>query len=980
MRASWLGIAASACCTLATFVIVSADERHLDYVHALQEAGFYDLAVQYLEALTSHPQLPADVRGVLDYEMGKSLLGLAGEERDLTRRDQQLELARTRLDAFVKAGAEDRITADALTELARILIERGRVAVIQSNSPAKKATRRDLQTTARGYFDSARTSFVEAEKKFLAVHKQYPSYIDPTKSIVIGQRKVGGQQAVDAREQSKLDWIEAQLHLALIEYEYAQTHDAGSLDFKARLEQAIKRFEEVYTRFRDRGAGLNARMWMGKCYEEMGEFRKAVGFYEELEKHDPREQEGRARELLESLQRQVIFFHVICMNKRSEFVLAVETCERWLRENSRERRSRLGLGVQMELAAANRELAKQAAEGSATREQHINKSLDLWTEVARFESQYKDLANQERAKWGSLGRRKPGKPTFEDAVARAEQAREQGKWAEAVENFEIALSQVTAKHEISQVNDTRVRLAFALYKLEDYYGAAILCEHIATRFPESGHALNAAYIAVASFANAYDKSKPEFRSTELAFLEEAAKHLESKWPDTTEADFGRMTLGNITLARGEYVTAAAHFSRVGKTSEHFIDAQTRAGESYWQAYLRGVQADDAAAKVAVLRSHLQHAQQLLSSTRDERLKKLEPNQPIAVDVVRADLFLSQIYLENAQPKQALGLTEPLLASLTARQDLADLRLPIRATSLRAYIAQNDLPNAEKVMAQIEADGRDTAEITLLFQAMAARLKEELDRLVRLGDRAGADRARQSFVAFLERLAARQAGQTFEGLNWVATAFYGLGAYDKAEATFRDMLTRFPEVAGDPARKREMTAVNLRLATSLRMQRRFAAAHEIVAGTDGKGGILKDNPRALDARMEQGRILSWWAAAEPARWDAAIKHWRQLGGMMGYVKPKPTTYHECWAYLGVARLGKSTGVPSSQKAELQLLRSELEFITKTSAEAELNRPLDESYNDVRDLAKKLGLNSTADTVGKLFRELVTKAGGTATVRN
>jgi tetratricopeptide (TPR) repeat protein len=978
MHARWPAVVATTIATLGSLVLVAADERHLDFVHEMQQAGYYDAAVHYLNQLKDRPKLPAEVRAAIDYELGKSLLGLASDERDLVKRDQQLEEARTRLDAFVKSSTEERTTADAYTDLARILIERGRVAVIQSNSPAKKAQRRELQTAARGYFDQARTSFTEAEQKYHAAFKRFPSHIDTTKPIVIGQRKMGGQQATEQRDQARLDWMQAQLHLALIEYEYAQTFDPAGPDYKSRLTEAIKKFEDVYTRYRDRLAGLNARMWMGKCYEEMGDVRKAVGFYEELEKHDPKQQEGRARDMLEALQRQVLFFHIICMNKRGDYVLAQEAAEQWLRENTRERRSKIGLGVQMELGTANREIAKQAPEDSSTREIHINKALDIWTEVARFESAYKDLANQERAKWGGLGRRKPGKPSFEDALSRAEQARDEGKWKVAAENFEIALAQVAAKHDIHQVNDARLRYAFCLYKLEDYYPSAILCEHIATRYPDSGLALNAAYISVAAYANAYNQAGSGDRQVELAYLERMARFLEGKWGETSEADFARLTLGNIALSRRRHVEAAGLYSRIGKTSEHYIDAQTRAGEAYWQAYLEGVQAADAAAQAATLRDHLQKAQQLLAGSRAERVQKLDPKQPLPVDAARADLFLSQIYLEAGRPKEALALAEPLLPGVGQRADLAEFRLPIRAAALRSYIALDQLPQAEKVMEQIEGEGKDTAEITTLFQGMASRLKEEMERLVRLGDKEGAERARRSFVAFLDRLGQRQAGQTFDGLNWVAAAFFGLGAYDKAEGIYRRMITQFAgDAATDPKHKRDITATNLRLATSLRKQAKYAEANQLIAGPDGKSGLLAENPKALDLRLEQGRVLTWWATAEPSRWDAAIKHWKQLGGTMGFVRPKPASYHQCWVYLGLARHGKGMATPNARKTEFQAGVAELNYILKTSSDAERARPIDDSYADTVELAQKLGLAQRPQTVDQFFQILLQRLGGAGT---
>src|SRR5579864_7824397 len=76
----------------------------LRFVQGLRERGYYDLAIDYLEQLRAAPDTPADLRVVLDYEMGRSLLEQASHAADLELKRQQLDLARTKLEAFTKAN------------------------------------------------------------------------------------------------------------------------------------------------------------------------------------------------------------------------------------------------------------------------------------------------------------------------------------------------------------------------------------------------------------------------------------------------------------------------------------------------------------------------------------------------------------------------------------------------------------------------------------------------------------------------------------------------------------------------------------------------------------------------------------------------------------------------------------------------------------------------------------------------------------
>jgi hypothetical protein len=942
----------------ASCLTVCADERHLDFVQGLRDRGYHDLAVEYLEQLAKRENLPDSVRAVIDYELGKVMLLQATEERDLVKRDEQLEKSREHLQRFVSEHAGHARAADAMTDLALILVERGRVAVLQSNSPTKRAQRKELQEQARGYFGDARKQFDEAEKKFQAEYKKFPSFIDPTNPR--------NKQQIEDRREAQLNVMQAQLNLAVIEYEAAQTFDRESKEFKDTLNLAVKKFEDVYTRYRGWLAGLYARMWMGKCFEEMGDPRKAVGFYEELEKHeDP---------ALKGLQRQVIYFHIICMNKRGDYVLAQDTAQRWINENPREARTKQGLGVRMELASSLRDQAKKLPENDNNRSRMLAQAMTIWNEVARFEGEFKELALQEKAKWGALVGRRDRTMTFDEALTVAERAREEDKWAEAAEAYEIALSQVTDKQDINQINKTRYLYGFCLYQLKKYLQAGVVCQHIALRHPDSGLALHSTYISLASFVRSYETAKEgEQPEVDRAQLERMAAHLESRWPDTNEADFARIALGAIALKRDELAAAAQAYERVSPKSEDYLMARQRAAESYWNAYLSGVAASDAATKATELQGHLQKAREIFSKSRDERLAKLDPAQPIPEDAVRADLFLAQVYLEGGQDKESLALLEPLVKAVEERKDLDSLQLPALTAAMQAYVRLENLDQAEVIMNKIEATGKDTAEITALFQLLAEQLKQKMDRLVNLGDKAGAEQTRRSFLAFLDRLSRREAGQTFDSLSWVAASFFGLAAYDQAERLYRDILTKFgdePAIKADPKKQRALMSTRLQLVVALRQQKKYAEARQLIEP------LYKTNSKALDVIMEYGRVLSWCATETPADYENAIKHWKQYSGYMGFMKPKPAQYYPCWLYLALSRIGKASASPGTQAQEYTLAGREINFVLSTMADTDRNRPLDDSFDDLVPYAAALGVAEKPKTLGEFFDVMLRKVGGAA----
>src|SRR5262249_35073145 len=132
----------------------------------------------------------------------------------------------------------------------------------------------ELQKRARAYFAEARQVRQAAHDQYKAAYDKFDKSIPPTEKARYA-----------ARESAFLNYLQAQLNLALLTYEEAQTYDKGSADNKRLLTEAAKAFDDINARYRSQVAGLYARMWEGKCYEEQNDIRKALGLYNELLEH-----------------------------------------------------------------------------------------------------------------------------------------------------------------------------------------------------------------------------------------------------------------------------------------------------------------------------------------------------------------------------------------------------------------------------------------------------------------------------------------------------------------------------------------------------------------------------------------------------------------------------------------------------------------------------------------------------------------------
>ena len=86
----------------------------------------------------------------------------------------------------------------------------------------------------------------------------------------------------DAIETTMLD---AMLQQGVADYELAETFPAGSPERAKSLKAALEQFQALHKSHREQWAGLTARMWEGKVFEEQGEIGPAVAIYKELMGH-----------------------------------------------------------------------------------------------------------------------------------------------------------------------------------------------------------------------------------------------------------------------------------------------------------------------------------------------------------------------------------------------------------------------------------------------------------------------------------------------------------------------------------------------------------------------------------------------------------------------------------------------------------------------------------------------------------------------
>ena len=272
----------------------------LAFIDELREHGLHDLALDYLKVLRADPALPPKVKEILDYEEGRTLIDEAAKSGDLVLREELLKDAREKLEGFVKAHPQLPQTREALVHLAKLLIERGHLAMLLSEETPDEAKKEAKVAEARAAFSQAREAYAKAIEPLKAAYKKYAGFIpedDPRKA---------------ERDQIYVALLDAMLQKGRRRLRAGPDLSGGLARAEAKsLKEALAQFESMYKSYRTQLAGLAAQMWQAKCYEEQGNIDAAIAIYKQLMEHgDPR---------LRNLQRNVGYFYIVALGKRKQY-------------------------------------------------------------------------------------------------------------------------------------------------------------------------------------------------------------------------------------------------------------------------------------------------------------------------------------------------------------------------------------------------------------------------------------------------------------------------------------------------------------------------------------------------------------------------------------------------------------------------------------------------------------------------------------
>ncbi|MGQ0637440.1 MAG: hypothetical protein ACT4QC_22775 [Planctomycetaceae bacterium] len=954
----WLSAAAPAC----------ASEQHLDFVKGLRDRRYYDYALLYLDRLEQRADVAPDLKQIVPLERALTLLAAARAERNADEQTRQFDKARATLEQFLKASPNHRRAAEANVELAEVYIGKGRAAVQQARAQANAGRKGELQKQARDFFAEARKVLQPAHDRYKAEYEKHDKHIPQT-----------DKDRYEAREQAYLNYIQLQLRLAELLFDESQAFDKGSKEQRGLLTDAADAFEQIHIRHRSQRAGLLARMWQGRSFQERDDVSTALGIYNELLEHGG----DKPVAALKSLQDRVLGHKLACLNhdKRNhqDHQIVIQLANEWMKENRPLLASRDGLAIQWELARALEAAGKRDGIGDSEKNRLLQQALDVARSVNRFAGEYKDPSTgMVQRLLAALNRETVDpkdfaaaysavKPLIEEIRNRSQQidgsrgaereklvADRKPVLREAARLLQLGLSLAGPKDDLKDVNRARYFLAFVYFSLGDHgYDAAVLGEFIARHYYESlpDVAADAAYLALVAYMQAFYgelRASDGQRSADNPDVQRMiglCEFLAERFPESDETQDARLKLGQLYTQLGRPADAARWYLQVPESSGQYLEAQLSAGTAFWLKFREeSIRPEAERLPKEALMELSQNARETLQSaiTRygSQLPREIEQVEPAKLEsLARAKLTFASILNLSGEYKQARAILSDgplsLLTIVTAPEHDEPERVArggVRGREfasiahqqmLRACVGLQDLDRARaemKELEKIEGAGGGGAALTRIYIELGKELEKEVQRLAaardpRLGD------VLKSFDTFLDDIFRRTDGQDYQSLLWVAETYRALG--DGLEQTDPTRSASYFSKAASALRAildaEQRQSGYVPAGSVSGVQLRLAACLRRQKSFDEAESlvlrILKERPQALDAQTETARIYEDWAAASSPQ--AAQQKWgRAISG--DQLSRKKDQEKFVWGWFGIAeRLGTNLAQSFEPDAEQEV---------------------------------------------------------------
>lgn len=797
-------------------------EPAAEFLKALRQAGYHDIALEYLEKAKTSKAFDDEFKQNLPYELGVTLIDLAQVQRIERTRDDYFNRAIAEFANFIKANAGKPKINDARNRLTELNVIRALSRIERAAAPG--ADKAKFLGEAKGFFDEAQKIIDEQMKEADAAFAKFKGF-DPKKD----------KDKEEAHNAALFDVVWSRLQGGQVEYMRARLHAAGSNEHTAQLKKAAAGFNKIYTDYQKLYyyGSVKARLSEGRCLQDMGDAKQAATLYDEClgAPADP--------DIFRDLKTKAFVYacEVWIDPKVNKPESASERGGEWLiQARPTELKDHDWLALRYFVARSKEEIVKKATNPKATKEeaaavnpamrqQLVSDAISIVRPVAANPNPYRtkgqelldrlagqgqkgleepktfaeakqrgdDLFGSIRSKNFLIDKLKedlalPNNPPEEvkrlkDEIAAAEKLIVEMQ-PQVIDLYRQALTLARPTDKADDVNLVRFNLCLIYYQQDQLFEAAAIGEFLLRRYPQSPGGRNAAKIALASWSklNGLRSQKKEDNKFELARMAGVARAILTTWTDKETANDTNVLIANIYVEQGDLAKAEEHLAKVADDFPKKAAAMMSLGQALSREYFAKKRLPEGERPAdAELAKVMEKAQALIEGS----IKQMEDQGTVTPNLVNAAYTLAQIYIDDAQQAKAIPLVEHAkygpLTLLEANSPLVqepnfkhpDFAIATYNLALRAYIGSiGDNPEvmakAEKTIGKLEKLV-DTEALLSSYTRMAMELKKQL---------AAAPEAQKQSIAsgyskFLSKMRDGSNANKYDTLAYVLKSFEGL---------------------------------------------------------------------------------------------------------------------------------------------------------------------------------------------------------------
>jgi len=873
-----------------------AAEPYLDFLRGLQERGYGEQALFFLDSIAEREDVPVELKRTLTLERSRSLRIAAIEAYDAEQRQSRLDESKKLLDKFIAENPNHPAAAQSMITWGDDLMLQGQMQL----GVVRGAREKDIQ-------DKART---EAKAKLSEAQKQFDLAVKQLKPQLNRMPKAKNPKKNDPRMEVEITWLEGRFKLGLVDYLLAQTYsdpkDKARIDL---LKKAAKGFDSIFQEYRLTRVAFLAHMWHGKTIEEQGDALTAMDIYDEVLVATPEGAKATIEDAPLFGQAQLFRMQMLAKSDQTEELgdMIVEG-EEWLKDQRKWISTPVYQGVALELAKARIAAAEKA--NATEKKKLLREAIVGLAAIGKVESEYRQEALLLRRELADKIGTGEAKLTYEESLALADQAASEKSWEEATEMYNKAVEIAKEAKDDKKVAAANLKLgevrhataveAYTSGKLDQ---ALTLAGAIVRDSPQSPVAQEASSIAIAAALDLYAKAAETDKEKSLYRLQRIADFTIKTWPDSPVADDARMAMARTYLLKSEPEAALKLLDVVNEQSKRYGTASQIAGQIRWKEYLDAKKrsADDVlpAEQLTTVRDA---AIKSMRTSYDHQKKEYQAGtEPMPDQLFDTQLLLAEMLLEQQQMSEAATLYAPLVEEIKKRKpkaiDLSILRTFIGA--VRANMGAGEVNKAGEAAVALMEFGEDTAKVNAALVDFSKLIGMEVKKTEAAitetegdNDAAALEKLRVKLTdaqnvsgQILDKLAERK-DFTVAQLLYLGDASAGLKKNEKARDYYDRMLKAIEN--DEDAKKTaagSITRVRSKLLGLLRNEGRYEEARKQV------DALIKDHPNALEPLMEKGRILQDLATRDPKRYDDCIAHWTEVRVKLGAIRKRPPEYYE-----------------------------------------------------------------------------------------